>query len=73
MQKILLFAAAYFATVITGNIAVLIDMEHCPSGAVLPPIEYTLTDTDILKHLDIPPISYNSVPPQNSETVCTII
>ena len=68
-----LFAAAYFATVITGNIAVLIDVEHCPSGAVLPPIEYTLTDTDILKHLDIPPISYNRIPPQNPETVCTII
>ena len=68
-----LFAAAYFATVITGNIAVLMDKQHCPCGTETPPIDIILTDSEIHHRLSLPPVPYDNLPCPDADKVCTIV
>ncbi len=68
-----LFAVSYLAVVLTGNIAVLTNIYHCPDGTKIPPIELALTDEEISRRLSFAPISYEKLPCPDTEKVCTIV
>ena len=68
-----LFAVAYFATVLTDNIAVLLDTRHSPTGIETPPITEDLTKQKVLQMLSVSPISDDILPLPNADSLCTII
>jgi len=68
-----LFAAGYFAIVLTGNTAVLMDTHHCPDKAEAPPADAVLTDGEIRRRLSLPPIPYDRLPCPDVEKACTIV
>lgn len=68
-----LFAVAYFATIITGNVAVLLDDTHSYSDIEKPPISLILTDNLIEQMLSEPLIDKNKLPTPVEDNVCTII
>ena len=68
-----LFAIGYFAVVLTGNIAVLMDPQRIPEGALVPQAKQTLTDEVILRWMKGEAAPAVSLPKQNTETVCTIV
>ncbi len=68
-----LFSIGFFATILTGNVAVLVNMRHCPHGVQLPPIALTLTDQQIPSLLSVPAVSYSALPLPDIEKACTIV
>lgn len=68
-----LFAVAYFATIMTGNVAVLLDDDHSHGDIEKPPITLILTDNLIEQMLAEFPIDKNKLPIPVEDNVCTII
>lgn len=68
-----LFAVAYFATIITGNVAVLLDDTHSYENIEKPPFTMILTDYLIEQMLSETPIDKNKLPTPVADNVCTII
>lgn len=68
-----LFTVGYFATVLTGNIAVLINRKHCPETGAIPPIKLVLTDVEINRRMPELLVSYDELPHPDVNKVCTIV
>lgn len=68
-----LFAIGYFAAVLTGNAAVLIDTDRCPEEAQLPPAALTLTDSRIRCRMEAAAAGYETLPEADPERVCTVV
>lgn len=68
-----LFAVAYFATIITGNIAVLLDDTHSYENIEKPPFTMILTDYLIEQMFSEATIDKNKLPDPVADNVCTII
>lgn len=68
-----LFAVAYFATVITGNIAVLLDKNHCHVDIEKPAFTLVLTEEMIIQMFSEPPVDEDRLSIPVAENVCTII
>lgn len=68
-----LFAVAYFATTITGNIAVLLDETHYNGDIEKPVFTLILTDKMIEQMLSESQIGESKLPTPVADNVCTII
>ncbi len=68
-----LFAVSYFAAVLTGNTAVLIDANRCSDAIQLPPAALILTDAQIRSRLDAPAAGYEALPVPDTDAVCTVV
>lgn len=68
-----LFAVAYFATIITGNIAVLLDDNHYNGDIEKPAFTLILTEKMIDQMFSESPIDKNRLPTPVEDNVCTVI
>ena len=68
-----LFAVAYFATIITGNIAVLLDDTHYNDDIEKPAFTLILTEKMIEQMFSEAPIDENRLPTPVTDNVCTVL
>lgn len=68
-----LFAVAYFATIITGNIAVLLDDTHYNGKIEKPVFTLILTEKMIEQMFSEAPIDENRLPTPVTDNVCTVL
>lgn len=68
-----MFAIGFFAVVLTGNIAVLLNNFNNEKDKLLPPIVVFLTDEELREREKYPIAKYDMLPCLNVEKVCTII
>ena len=73
IQDPVLFAIGYFAVVLTGNAAVLMDSQRIPAGALVPQAEQVLTDDIIRDWVAVGKAAAVSFPEQDTDAVCTIV